>query len=422
MKEDFLQYLWRFRKFKTLSLLTSQGEPFEIIHPGTPNEHAGPDFFNAQLKIGNQLWAGNVEIHVKASDWYLHGHEKDKAYTNVILHVVWEDDVAVFRADDSVLPAFVLKEVVDPSILENYKKRLYTRQTFINCENDLTAVPPVVIKNWLERLYVERLEEKSKLILAEQKAVANDWEAILFRLLMKNFGLNVNGTSFYSIAQAIDYSIVRKIQPDPLRLEALLFGLAGFLSDIPEDAYQAELKKEYEYLKYKHQWTDATLIPPVFFRLRPSNFPTIRLSQIAQLYSHQPNLFSEAMQARTVEEAYQCLRTSTAPYWKEHYTFGKKSPKKDKKLSTDFLQLLLINTLLPLKFCYATAMGKENIDEILQWVYQLNPETNTLVEMYKKFGVSASSAMESQALVQLNHNYCNKNACLRCAIGNDLLK
>lgn len=423
MREDFLQYVWRFRKFNSSGFVTSQGEPLEIIDPGMPNNGAGPDFFNARLKIGGQLWAGNVEVHVKSSDWYLHGHENNLVYSNVILHVVWEDDVAVFRPDNSVLPTFVLKEVVHQQALYNYKKLFGSSQKFINCENSLASVSAIVVTGWLERLYIERLEEKSIFILRELDAANGDWEATLFQMLMKSFGLNVNGDAFYSLAKMIDFSVLRKLSNDPFAVEAMFFGLAGLLEEEPLDSYQARLKEQYQYLKHKFQWTQTNPVSLSFFRLRPYNFPTIRLSQLARLYCMHPALFSEIITATSIDTLHTLFQGGVSPYWKEHYTFGKKSPEREKKLSKSFIDLLLINTIIPITFCYARKLGKENEETFLTLMRQLQPEANNLVARYHSCGIApAASALESQALVQLYQTYCSKNACLQCAIGERLLR
>ncbi len=421
MKEDFLHYVWKLKRFRFLNLKTSEGSPVEIYSTGTHNHHAGPDFLNARIRIDGQLWAGNVEIHVKSSDWYLHGHEKDNNYNNVILHVVWEDDIAVFRKDNTAIPALALKAIVSKTTIGNYKRLFTTNKRFINCEKHLASADNFVWQNWLERLYVERLEEKSEFIFRELKDSGNDWEAVLFRLLMKNFGLHINGAAFYSIAKAVDYSLIRKTGANPLMLEALFFGLAGFLDDAFSDRYKSELTKEYEYLKHKFRISDQGIISPKFFRLRPANFPTVRLSQFARLYSTHQHLFSEIIAATTPEAYYNLLRVTASEYWTIHYTFGKASSKKEKKLSISFMQLLIINTILPLKFCYSKHMGKDNNEELITTISALQPENNSIIEKYKALYTAVPSAMESQSLLQLYNNYCSKHKCLQCAVGNQLI-
>lgn len=421
MKEDFLHYVWKLKHFRFLQATTTTGVPLEIFSVGEHNQNAGPDFLNARIKIGGQLWAGNVEIHIKSSDWYLHGHEKDRNYDNVILHVVWEDDIEVFRSDNSVIPALELKEAVSETTLKNYRALFRKRTAFINCEKDITSVKPIVVQNWLERLYFERLEDKAQMVMQELKKSRNDWEAVLFTLLMKNFGLHVNGDAFYSIATAVEYKIIRKIRNKPLQLEALLFGLAGWLADPGEEQYKLLLHQEYDYLKHKFKLSETGIIPPGFSRLRPANFPTIRLSQLAVLYVTHQRLFSRLMAAATVADFHAIFNIKTTSYWATHYTFGKEIPKREKKLSPAFIQLIIINTILPLKWCYAQYTGKDSSDDIYRLIRELQPEDNSIIKKYKALHIHITSAMESQALLQLYRRYCSKQQCLRCAIGNSLI-
>src|SRR5690606_38844315 len=243
-----------------------------------------PDFFNAQLRIGNQLWAGNVEIHIKSSDWFVHHHEMDNAYDSVILHVVYEHDTEIFRQDNTVIPTLELKNYISPELLGHYQKLISNKSKWINCENDLASVSEFTIQNWLERLYIERLERKSEAVENLIKSSKNDWEAILYKMLAKNFGLKVNGEAFLSLANSIDFSIIRKSQSNQTSLEAVLFGQAKLLEQHVEESYYLELMKEYQFLKQKFSLTNENVETIQFFRLRPPNFPTIRLSQLAFLY------------------------------------------------------------------------------------------------------------------------------------------
>ncbi|HEU0126660.1 MAG TPA: DUF2851 family protein, partial [Flavobacterium sp.] len=283
MKEDFLHYLWKFKKFNTLNLKTAQGELITILKTGDYLELSGPDFFNAHIEIGNQKWAGNVEIHVKSSDWYLHNHENDPAYKNVILHVVWENDTAIFREDNSEIPVLVLKDYVGKEMVSNYAE-LISPKTWISCEKQIKDIDNFVFKNWQERLFFERLERKSKFIYELLEETNQDWESVLFCLLAKNFGLNTNGTSFLQIAKSIPFSIIRKESFEHENLEALFFGTARLLEAEKEDVYFKDLKFRYFYLLHKYQ-LERTFVEPVqFFKHRPDNFPTIRLSQLASFY------------------------------------------------------------------------------------------------------------------------------------------
>jgi len=307
MQEDFLHYIWKYKKFNLNQLSTTQGEAIIIKNNGTHNLNSGPDFFNAKLSIGEQLWAGNVEIHINSSDWYVHNHENDTNYDNVILHVVWEHDTDVYRKDNTKIQTLELKQNISKEVLLNYEKLFSKKQSWINCENDFVAVDDFIIQNWLERLYFGRLERKASDIGLLLTKSNNSWEEVLFNMLAKNFGLKVNGDAFLSLANSFDFSVLRKQQSKLLSLEALLFGQAGLLKNDAQEHYLEELQKEYKFLKTKFQLTDIGVLPIQFFRLRPSNFPTIRLSQLANLYNAPINLFSKIMEAKTTEEIYTTL-------------------------------------------------------------------------------------------------------------------
>ncbi|NDV17114.1 DUF2851 family protein [Muricauda sp. TY007] len=422
MREDLLYFIWRHNKLPTEQLYTGNGEPIVIRSPGTQNRLAGPDFFNAKVEIDGQLWAGNVEMHLKSSDWYVHHHETDKNYDNVILHVVWEDDIAVFRKDGSQIPTLEVKNYVSKSLLDGYQNLMNkSRTSFINCEKDVRQVDSFLMENWLHRLYIERLEHKSKLIWKLLDTSKNDWEAVLFMLLAKNFGSKVNGPYFLERAQQLDFSIARKTTNEPLQLEALLFGHFGLLQvDECTDSHYVQLKKEYGYLQRKFD-LDIPASKPEFFGLRPMNFPTIRISQLVNLYVGNHNFFSELMHLDRLEDIYQAFEICASPYWEDHYTFGKVSKKRVKKLSKNFVDLVIINTILPLKFCYAKHVGRDWNEELIALVSQLSKEDNSIIKNFDKIGPKTQNALESQAKLELYNNYCTKNKCMQCTIGTQLL-
>ncbi|MEY4432048.1 MAG: hypothetical protein RLZZ44_178 [Bacteroidota bacterium] len=421
MKEDFLHYLWQFAIFNTLDLATTTGDPITINHVGHYLEQSGPDFFNAQITINHQKWAGNVEIHLKSSDWYLHHHEKDSAYENVILHVVWEHDVDVFRRDNSLIPVLELKQYVDAETLIKYQS-LRTVKSWIFCENQLASVDRFIVRNWQERLFFERLERKSKPIFNLLATTNSDWETVLFYLLAKNFGLNTNGEQFFKIAQAIPFSVIRKEAAELENLEALLFGNSGLLNTAKEDQYFNDLHFRYMYLLQKYQLEQPIIGSLHFFQHRPDNFPTIRLSQLASLYNLQHHLFSKIIAAHSTDSIYKLFEVSASEYWLTHYKFDKTSPKKMKMLSQSFIDLLIINTILPIQFAYAQSQGKDNSEILIQLLSGIAPEKNGVIDKFKSFGLAATNAYESQSLLQLKNEYCDKNKCLSCAIGIDLIR
>lgn len=421
MQEDFLHYIWKYKKFQSYDLKTTSGDELVINTVGTHNQNSGPDFINAQIKIDEQLWAGNVEVHIKSSDWFLHNHETDKAYDNVILHVVWEDDTEVFRKDNSVIPTFELKERVNVEILNNYQKLFSKQGKWINCENDFAEVDDFILNNWLERLYIDRLERKAKEIEQSLEVSKNDWEAVLFKMLAKNFGLKVNGESFISVAKSVDFSIIRKTQSNQQTIEALLFGQAGLLIDNIEESYYLNLQKDYHFLKQKFGLKNDFVLPIKFFRLRPLNFPTIRLSQFSNLYHKHQNLFSKIIETNRLDDFYDLFTVSTSEFWKNHYTFKKESKPTAKVLTKSFIDLLLINTILPIKFCYAKQKD-EIIDEVIVEIANaISSEKNSVTTAFNNLKKVSESALRSQALIQLKTEYCDKNKCLKCAIGSSFL-
>jgi hypothetical protein len=421
MKEDFLHYLWKFKKFDTINLKTTNQEEITIATVGQYLELAGPDFFNAQITIGNQKWAGNVEIHLKSSDWYVHHHEKDAGYDNVILHVVWEHDADIYRSNNVAIAVLELKNYVDAITIANYQK-LLTPKSWIFCEKQLKDIPQFTLTNWQERLFFERLERKSKPVFDLLEQTNNDWEAVLFCLLAKNFGLNTNGEIFLKIAQSIPFSIVRKECFEVENMEALLFGSAGLLDSEKEDNYFKDLKFRYFYLLHKYQIEKPCIEPVQFFKHRPDNFPTIRLSQLANLYHQHQNLFSKVANLTSMEAIYDLFQISAAPYWLTHYQFDKESRKKNKTVSKSFVDLIVVNTIIPLQFTYAKSQGKEISEDLITVLNEVSPEKNSIITKFDSFGLKAKNAFDSQSLLQLKNEYCNKFRCLDCAIGMELLK
>ncbi|MFV8338045.1 DUF2851 family protein [Flavobacterium sp. LB3P21] len=421
MKEDFLHYLWKFKKFDVLNLKTVNNEEITIVNVGQYLELAGPDFFNAQIVIGTQKWAGNVEIHLKSSDWYVHHHEKDVGYENVILHVVWEHDVAVFRSDNSEISVLELKKYVEKATVENYQS-LMAPKSWIFCEKQLKDVDAFALKNWQERLFFERLERKSQPIFDLLEQTNQDWEGVLFCLLAKNFGLNTNGEIFYKMAQSLPFSIIRKESFEVENLEALIFGAAGLLDSEKEDNYFKDLKFRYFYLLHKYQMEKVCLGPVQFFKHRPDNFPTIRLSQLANLYHSKQNLFSKISSLNSLKSTYELFQITASEYWQSHYQFDKESPIKKKTLSKSFIDLIVINTIIPIQFAFAKSQGKEISEDLIRFLNEVAAEKNAIIEKFTSFGILSKTAFETQSLLQIKNEYCNKSKCLECAIGMELMK
>ncbi len=421
MKEDFLHYVWQYKKFDFSNLKTFNGEKLSIITTGHYLQNAGPDFFNAQITIDNQKWAGNVEIHIKSSDWYVHHHEKDENYDSVILHVVWENDVPIFRKDNSEIPVLELKYYISITTLKSYQA-LVTPKSWIYCEKDIAHVDKFTFHNWQERLFFERLERKSIPIQQLLEYTENDWEAVLFCMLAKNFGLNTNGELFLKIAKSIPFSIVRKECFEVQNLEAVFFGQADMLPLVAEDTYSNEVKFQFNFLSQKYQLVKELIEPVQFFKHRPDNFPTIRLAQLAMLYHQKRNLFSQIIATNTLTDFYKLFDITISKYWQTHYQFDKESTKKKKQFSKSFIDLLIINTIIPIQFAYAKSQGKEASETSIALLNEIAPEKNMIILKYENYGIKSKSAFETQSLLQLKNEYCNKSKCLQCAIGINLLK
>ncbi|NHN25368.1 DUF2851 family protein [Flavobacterium jejuense] len=422
MKEDFLHYIWLHKKLDVTKLFTLKKEKIEILSFGQYLQTAGPDFFNAQLIIGNQKWAGNIEIHLKSSDWYLHNHEIDENYNNVILHVVWEHDVEIYRKNNLEIPVLELKQYVSLNEIDNYKKLMLSK-TWINCENQISNVDKIIVENWKERLFFERLERKSKTVLELLKETKNDWDAVLFCLLAKNFGLNTNGEIIYKMAKELSFAIIRKESNQLENIEALFYGCTNLLNDKLEDTYFQNLNSKWKFLKNKYRLNEKRNEETLqFYKLRPDNFPTIRLSQLAVLYHTRHNIFQQSCNVKEIEKLYELFAVKASKYWDNHYNFDKESTFKKKLISKSFIDLIIINTIIPLQFAYLNYIGKDNLEEIIHLIRQIQPEKNSIIKKFNHFNVKVKTAFDSQSLLQLKKEYCDGNRCLSCNIGISLIK
>jgi len=422
VNEDFLQYVWRYKIFSKADFKTTSNERFMILKSGLQNKNAGPDFLNAQLKIEGQTWIGNIEIHVNASDWYLHNHETDANYDAVILHVVWENDAVVFMKNNRPMPTLVLKDFVAATVLKNYRNLFATPAPWIPCKDAMSSVDEFIFSNWKERLFFERLERKSEEIKVLLQQENNNFEAVLFQLLAKNFGLKVNGDAFLRLAQSVDFSIIQKIRFDENKFTALLFGQAGFLEEDIQEEYYQQLKREYTYLQHKFKLHAVSKNEFSFFRMRPNNFPTIRIAQLVSLFTTHQNLFSQLIAINNPKDFYELFAVAVPPFWKTHYTFESISKPSAKKITNSFVDLLIVNTLIPLKFLYQKNRGEGDIAFFLELLKKIKSEKNSIISKFSEIGVGSENAFETQALLELKNNYCAPKRCLECAIGNALLK
>ena len=422
MEEAFLHFIWKFQQFKSRDLKTDFGQKITVLHPGYKNTDAGPDFSNAKIKIGEIIWNGNVEIHINARDWNRHNHQNDKAYDNVILHVVWKNDASIQRKDNSAIPAFELKNVVDVQLIRNYN-RLFEPGDDILCRRFLDKIKPITIYSMMDKALAQRLEIKSEKIFREIALTGNDWEEITWRMLCGNFGFKTNAFPFFELGKSLPLKILKKESQSLKTIEALLFGQAGFLEENLEDMYFMDLAKEYNFKqkKYslerrldKHQWK--------FLRLRPANFPTIRIAQLATLIANQTNLFSLFMDFESVSKLKNSLAVVQSSYWLYHYDFGSKANTQTGKLGASSIENILINTVAPLLFAYGIHKDQGELKEkSMELLTSVKPEVNSITKKWKVSGIDAKSAFDSQALIEIYNRYCLKKRCLNCTIGTEII-
>jgi len=422
MQEALLHYVWRYQKFSEPRIVSTLGKELSVIHTGSPNSGSGPDFLEAQIFYNGLLWTGPVEVHLKSSDWYRHNHHLDVNYENVILHVVWEHDVEVPYSNGKNIPTLQLRDVVDSETLDRYERLFHSLHQKLPCETEIHRFSNFQWQHWLQRLYVERVEERVAAIDSLVAIYKSDWERVLFVLLFKAYGLNVNGAAFYESAQRIPLSVVRKLVGNPLDMEALFMGQSALLEDTPEDSYQKELKARYEYLKTKFNLVRPEGLRVQFARLRPPNFPTLRLAQLAALYTQQPSLFQEVIGYSNPEMAYATFAVVLQGYWKTHYNFGSQSSPRAKKLSRSFFDLIAINTLLPIRYAYTRYLGGTGEEDLFRWVEKIPKEHNRITTLLSQLKVPIHHAGESQGALHLFKNYCQKRQCLRCNVGFHLMK
>lgn len=421
--EDFLHFIWQYRLYGGQTLYTTTGEEIKVLQVGNANQHAGPDFSNAKLIIGKTTWAGNVEIHIKASDWLLHQHQIDSAYENVILHVVYDADEQIYRKDETLIPTLTLKGLFDPKLLEKYEALVTSANNF-PCEKQISEVDEFIVNNFLARVLVERLANKSTEVYEKIKQLKGDWDGAFYHFMARNFGFNVNAMPMEMLAQSLPQTLFAKHKENPLQIEALIFGQAGFLSQSFEDEYPNQLKHEYQFLKKKYGLKPIDISLWKFLRMRPQNFPTLRLAQFAALIVKSNHLFSKILTIKDYKNSAQLLENLPVnPFWEKHYHFNKRAENVGVQLGKTSIDNILINTLSLFFFAYGKAMDQQNFEtRALQLLENLPVENNAIIKQYLAAGVKVTTAFNSQALLQLKKKYCNEKKCLNCAIGIKILK
>lgn len=418
--EQLLHYVWKHKIFPLKELKTTTGQQVEVIDTGLANTDAGPDFFNAKLKLDGVLWIGNIEIHERSSDWFKHGHHADAGYNSVILHIASEIDTEISRSNGERIPQIQL--ICPEAVRTNYKELLET-DSYPPCYRIIPSLPPFTAHSWMTALQMERFEQKATLLNERLKRCQGNWEDAFFITLARNFGFGLNGDAFETWAHRLPFRVVDKHRNDLFQIEAIFFGQAGILEDSDGDGYYLRLKKEYTYLQHKFGLIpmDASLWR--FLRLRPANFPHIRIAQLACLYHRAYGLLSRIMETETLQGVRDILKGGTSEYWLTHYTFGGSSPSRPKTLSNTSLDLLIINTVVTFLYAYGLHKGNRVLcARAGSFLEELKAENNYITRMWEQCGMKASNAADSQALIQLKKEYCDKKKCLYCRIGYEYLK
>ncbi len=419
MKEVFLHAVWRYSLYQPTELKTEDGENVTVIFPGQYNKDAGPDFLEARIKIGNTTLVGHVEIHVNSSDWKKHGHDDSQSYNNVILHVVYEHDAPDVTPH---IPTLTIKDYIPSSVMDQYYGLIQSHNK-LPCHNQLSKVRDITKEAWLSRLLAERWEEK----LVDWKELlersSSDWRSLLYWRLAANFGFKVNAEAFLALAQSIPINVFAKHNGQLQQIEALLFGQAGFLHHAMQDEYGQQLYQEYAFLQKKYQLQPIE-IQWKFMRMRPANFPTIRIAQFAMLIHQSIHLFSKIIEKDTLKEIAPLFELSASTYWDSHYRFDEEAKvRRKKKLGKSSVQNIIINTIAPIKFLYASQMGTEKEQEqALNLLDSLTSENNHIIDMWENNSWKVTNASQSQALIQLYNSYCKSKRCMDCSIGVSILK
>lgn len=420
--EYILHYIWKYRLYSAIDMLTTKGESVEVIDPGLENRDSGPDFFNAKIFINGTLWVGSVEIHEKASDWVRHGHVDDPLYDNVILHVVEEDDHEVFRCNQTLIPQLILSI---PERVLNSIEWLLNHESPLACLERLPAIDPIYKTQWMDALLGERLLRKTEDIKQWLEQYEQDWEQVFYILLCRNFGFGVNGDAFERLARSLPLKYIQKQRGSASQIEALFLGQAGLL----EEPYEAQhhyyrfLQQEYRFLRYKY---GLQPLPSYVFRrlrLRPNSTPHVKLVELAAIWIKHDTLFSHILEARTIKEVKDYFRVSPSLFWETHYRFNRESTQTKKQLGENALNILLINSVAPIMFAYGTERHlPEYTERALKLLERIPPEQNYIVSTFKQTGIRISHAGDTQALIQLKREYCEKKRCLYCRFGFQLLK
>jgi hypothetical protein len=424
MTENFIAYLWQFQQFDKTELRTTQGEVLQIFKTGLLNTHSGADFQDVRLTIGNVEWVGSVEFHLKSSDWHTHAHTHDRAYESVVLHVVWQHDQEIHRTDGTAIPTLELVGRTDSSLMSRYEALMSSKDT-IPCQRQFAEVDNFLKLSMLDKVLLQRLEQKAAIVQNLLIQTNHDWEETAYQLLARNFGFKINAEPFEQLAKALPLKVLQKHRNDLTQIEALVFGVAGFLDESPIDGYQAKLQQEFKFLSAKYNLANKTVAKHQwkFLRLRPANFPTVRLAQFARLIQENANIFSAMLYLESVKNFVKLLKVKQSDYWQKHYVFGKDTEGKVASVGTSAAENVVINTVVPLLVAYAQAKDNRSfLDKALRLLEELPAEENHITEFWKSLGQRITSSFDSQASIELYNHFCTQKRCLSCQIGVALLK
>ena len=422
MQEDFLHFVWKYKRFDFKNLKTTEGDPVKVLQPGQHNHDSGPDFFQSKIKIGETLWVGNTEIHINSSDWNKHQHQHDTAYNNVVLHVVHEHDTDIRNQDELKIPTVELKGRIPQEIIRDYEQIVQSKKS-IPCANMIHEVDGFVVDHWIDRLVIQRLEHKSERIETMLEAVHQDWQEAFYRQIAYAFGLKVNAEAFLALTEQLPLKVLGKHKSSLFQIEALLYGQAGMLNHEFSDDYPNELKREYNFLRKKFSLTPIAENHWKFMRLRPPSFPTIRLALFARLIYNSQSLFSKLLETDNPDEIFHIFDLQASEYWQTHYKFDKASKKRRKTLGETAINNIIINTVVPFLFVYGKNKKQQQyVDKGLTLLEATKAEKNSLIDRWNKLGIHAENAYKTQGLIELTNTLCNEKKCLNCSIGIELLK
>jgi hypothetical protein len=416
MLEEFLHFIWTYQLFDHQELRSTQGEKIQVINPGVINTNSGPDFSNSRIRIDDFLWIGHVEIHVNASDWYLHQHQHDHAYTTVILHVVYNNDEE-YDIEENKIPLLELKGRIDLHKYAEWEK-LRKNTSWIPCEKMIPDIQKIHFHHMIQSSAIHRLERKVNEIVTQVDQNKGHWEFTLMQFITQAMGTHVNKDAFHALAMMLPFELIKKADGDLHFIEAILFGIAGFLQDEFLDDYPISLQEDFEFLRRKYRL--ANLNPSIwkFMRMRPINFPGIRLAQLATIFNNWQPVCNSIFYQYGLHDLETHLRTEINVYWKTHYRFDVRSKVGKTKMGFPMFNHILINAVVPFLYAYGNKHDDENFRNAgIYLLEETGAEKNSIISKWKALKIHAHNALESQGLIELKNNYCSHKKCLTCTVG-----